>query len=643
MRRQRSTRQVTRPASLARHSALRLPAGVLAGGLMALLALGGSSPAAAQDRSIVIEEMHAVYQVQENGDVAVEERFRVRFHGSWNGLSRVISLRPPPGYSWDEPIGFSLESTANAEGEARRNEVLRDGSYLRDVRVYVPDANDRTANVVIRYTLSDVLGFYAAAEERGLPAMDEFYWAVTSTEWEAPIRAVTAEVRLPQSTEISQAAAYQGGAMSRDQVPVTISGSVVRTAAQGTIQPGQGLSIGVGWPPGAVQRNPARVMAWGDASLQERLAGARPGPLTYLPLLLPIAVFWLAYRAWDRRGRDPKERSIVVRWEPPEELSPAEAGTLVDHTPQMHDIIATLVELAVKGYVIIEERDKKGFLQFGKDYVFHLVRPESEWGGLLPHQERFLEGLFNHRVADVGGLLKEALGLDEDASVGAPPAARASVKLSDLKNEFYKELPEIKDAIFENLVRKGHYLRRPDKVRGAWIGGAVVLGGGGIAAAVVLTSSGTANPWLGVTLGASAGLGALILGVFGMIMPARTEQGARTRESALGFKQFLEKVENPRFKRMIKSPEQFEEYLPYAMAFQCQEQWARAFEDLLTDPPDWYLGGHGHFHATTFASDMGNMATTAGTAMASSPGGSGSGGGGSVGGAGGGGGGGGGF
>lgn len=589
----------------------------------------------------MIRDMHAVYDVRQNGDVQVEERYTVRFNGSWNGLRRVLELRPSESYPFTEPLAFHLDATTNAEGEALRNEVRREGRYTRDVRVHVPDASDRTANVIIRYTLGDALGFYQPDPDRGLPGMDEFYWNVTGSDWDVPIENVTAEVRLPMSAQVTQAAAYQGSPGFAGQVPVTIDGSTATVASDGAVRPGRELTLGVGWPPGTVQRDPGRLMAWGDASLSERLAGQRPGPLSFLPGLLPFVVFWFAYRTWDRRGRDPKERAIMVRWEPPADLSPAEAGTLVDHTPEMHDIISTLVEMAVKGYVIIEERENQGFLKLGNDYVFHLVRPESEWGDLLPHQERFLKGLFKHRSESVGSILKEAVGLARDASDGAPPEAAASVKLSDLKNEFYKEIPDIRNAIFSNLVRKGHYLNRPDKARARWLGGAGVTGMLGFAALTTLPFGGSFHPLFGIVLGAALVLSALTLGFFGFIMPARTEKGARTREAALGFRQFLEKVESPRYRRMIKSPDQFEKYLPFAMAFECQEEWAEAFDDLLTEPPDWYHGHHphAHFRPSSFAADMSSMASTAGTAMASSPSSSGSGGGGSAGGGGGGGGG----
>ena len=116
-------------------------------------------------------------------------------------------------------------------------------------------------------------------------------------------------------------------------------------------------------------------------------------------------------------------------------------------------------------------------------------------------------------------------------------------------------------------------------------------------------------------------------------MPARTEAGARAREAALGFREFLSRVETDRYRRMITSPEMFERYLPYAMAFDVEEKWARAFEDIYREPPNWYTGtGTGHFNALAFSSRMSALSSAASSTMASSPSSSGSSGGGSSGG-----------
>ena len=84
--------------------------------------------------------------------------------------------------------------------------------------------------------------------------------------------------------------------------------------------------------------------------------------------------------------------------------------------------------------------------------------------------------------------------------------------------------------------------------------------------------------------------------------------------------------------KQIASPDMFERYLPFAMAFGVGDKWAKAFEDIYREPPTWYVGGTGHFSATNFASSIGNMSRAAASSMSSSPSSSGSGGGGSSGG-----------
>ena len=43
---------------------------------------------------------------------------------------------------------------------------------------------------------------------------------------------------------------------------------------------------------------------------------------------------------------------------------------------------------------------------------------------------------------------------------------------------------------------------------------------------------------------------------------------------------------------MVKTPEMFEKYLPFAMAFGVERKWARAFQDIYRQPPSWYVGSN---------------------------------------------------
>ena len=130
--------------------------------------------------------------------------------------------------------------------------------------------------------------------------------------------------------------------------------------------------------------------------------------------------------------------------------------------------------------------------------------------------------------------------------------------------------------------------------------------------------------WLGMQPGAGiiAGiLSGLVVVLFGWFMPSRTVQGTRQLEKVLGFREFLSRVEGERLDRMVKTPEMFEKFLPFAMALGVEDNWAKAFEGIYKEPPSWYtgpVGGH-MFRPSTFANNLGVMSTQAASVMASAP------------------------
>ena len=494
----------------------------------------------------------------------------------------------------DVTIGYITD--ANGE-RLRVEEESKDNGWTRALRIYVPGANDADRTIIIRYHVANAIRFFFAKGNE--PAFDELYWNVTGNSWTMPIDSVQARVVLPDGVAPTRTAVYTGerGSIAADAKSGKSGNEVDFTLLRG-LNPYEGMTIGVGWPPGHISSRPSEA--------REKMAEV----LQWSPLLIPLIVFILAFKAWEKKGRDPKEGSLAVQYEPLQGASPAELGTLVDHKADMPDITATLVDLAVRGFIHIEEITESHLLGLSKstDYIIHILRDRSQWTGLKPHEERYL------------GKLSELA-----------PIGESEVKVSEMKNKFYGALTKIRDAIYDSLVAKGYYLQRPDKVKAKWIGlaalTAVVLAG--LAALAVKTMFVMISP---VALVAAAVLSTLIMFVFAQIMPARTIAGARAREATLGFKEFLGRVEEERYKKMITAPEMFEQFLPYAMAFGVADKWAKAFEDIYREPPNWYSGGTGQFNAINFASNIGDMSSAAANSMSSSPSSSGSGGGGSSGG-----------
>ena len=125
-----------------------------------------------------------------------------------------------------------------------------------------------------------------------------------------------------------------------------------------------------------------------------------------LPLFIPVIAFFVMLWLWWTRGRDPARNAISVQYEPPDKLTPGECGTLVDNEAAMRDITATLVDLAVKGYMTIEQKDESHLLGLthSKEYIFHLKKPPAEWDSARSHEQEMLSALFDdgasHRRED---------------------------------------------------------------------------------------------------------------------------------------------------------------------------------------------------------------------------------------------------
>ncbi|HJP86108.1 MAG TPA: DUF2207 domain-containing protein [Gemmatimonadaceae bacterium] len=563
----------------------------------ALLSCAAASSAAAQGRDIRVRDFAALLTVNTDGSVSVVEQITIHFTGQWNGINRDLLLRHNTAQGRAVKLDVEDGPITDASGNPLQVEFQTQNSgWTRRFHIYIPGASDADRTVIIHYRLKNAIRYFLKSSPVG--ELDELYWNVTGNEWTMYLDSVHARVVLPEDLRPTQTAVYTGykGATEHDAVIERDQNEIGFTASH-PLPPYAGMTIAVGWPGGHIAGRPSAA----QVQLMQLVA--------WTPLLIPLLVFWFAYRRWDKYGRDPVEGSYVVRYEPVAGATPAELGTLVDNTADMSDVTATLVDLAVRGYIHITELKEEHLFGLVKniDYRFDIVKKRSEWKGLKSHEVSYIDAL--------------AQSADTDAY---------SVQMSDLRNKFYRFLPEIKNAIYDELVEADYYHERPDRAKAkAW--GIAVVTAFILGSITVLSLSRGFSLFEPAALVFATVVSLVILAVFAQIMPARTAEGARAREASLGFKEFLSRVEEDRFKRMITSPELFEKYLPFAMAFGVEEKWANAFRDIYREPPTWYTGT-GHFDSVSFGHSISSMSSAAESAMSSSPSSSGSGGGGSSGG-----------
>jgi uncharacterized membrane protein YgcG len=518
-----------------------------------------------------ISNFEDTISVSADGSTVVKERINLVFVGTWHGIHRTIPIEYPGPRGTNYTLFMNVTGVTDGAGQKLKYDSSTSGGY-RDLKIYIPDAVDTTRTVEIDYIVRNAIRYF---EDH-----DEFYWNVTGNDWPVPIDHAEAHVYLPESAAGSlRAQAFTGayGSAQRDAT-AEINGADVSFETRNPLPMRGGMTIDIFIPKGILKEPGAITRAlWFLSS----------NPIVFLPFVTLAVMFVL----WWYKGRDPDPgRSVAPMYEPPPGISPAEAGTLIDDTIHPRDITSTIVDLAVRGYLKIEETVDTTLLIFhSKDYVFHLVKPQTEWQGLAPHERVMLENIF---------------------------AGGQQTPLSSLKNRFYTAIPLIKQDIKSALKNKKMYLLDPDSANAYSIGAILV-----IAAPFALAQYTGYTQLLNsvLLLIGCAIVSAIIWWLFAREMSAKTLEGGRTRVAVLGFQEFMNRVDADRLKRM--PPDTFEKYLPYAMALGVEHHWAQAFAGIIQNPPTWYVSPNGMtgFNPVFFSSSMHNMASDMHQVFVSAP------------------------
>jgi uncharacterized membrane protein YgcG len=525
---------------------------------------------AAHAKSWRISDFRTTMDVTENGSTVVVERISLVFIGEWHGIHRTIPVEYPGPRGTNYTLFLSVTGVRDGDGSPLKYELSRKGAY-RDIKIYIPGATDTSKVVEIDYAVKNPIRFF--------PDHDELYWNVTGNDWPVPIDHASAMVMFPEQAKVQlRAQAFTGVYGSTQREALTrINDTSVEFETINPLPMRGGVTIDVFLPKGILQE---------PSDFTRTVWFLESNAIVFLPLL----TFAVMFALWYTKGRDPDPgRSIAPMYEPPQGMTPAEVGALIDDSVDPRDITSTLVDLAVRGYVKIEEVKVDHILFSGRDYVFHLLKPATQWSELAAHERAMLKNVFSG-------------GADQ-------------VTLSSLKNQFYTAIPQIKQDVFAQLKVKGMYTVDPDKAHGYVALGVVAI----IGFLVLFHFAAHWNPFDSGLLSIIAILiSAIIVWLFARKMTAKSMQGSRTWVQILGFREFMNRVDADRLKTL--PPDTFEKFLPYAMALGVEHHWAQAFQGIVRNPPSWYAGSDGYmFNPVLFTSNMSHMSSTAQSVFVSAP------------------------
>lgn len=554
-------------------------------------------------------------------------------------------------------------------------EVLRDGStesyhtenLSNGIRVYFGKSDHYLSKGEYTYTIK-----YETNRQIGyFDNFDELYWNVTGNGWDFIIENVKAKVNLPGSvsgddlklqgyTGFSgfKGIAYKYEIISSDQVEFT---------STAVLNPREGLTIVLQLPKGLVH----------EPTQSEKIEYFIQDNIQTAAGLIGIIILIVYYIIiWRRVGKDPAKGIIFPLYEPPADLSPGSVRFISEMGYDDKVFTSTIVSLAVKGYLKIEEKDNKYYLVKSGDGKKSLTKDE--------------QSVFNKLGFKNSGGHKSLELAQKNHSVlrKAINALKSSLKNSYEKNYFYTNrkyffigialsifiliisiIGGSEDQVFilvwVSLWSMGVTMLLFSVIK-AW---RVVLSKGrgkitAIGSAIFITLF--SIPFvIGQIVGLyfladiTSPLMILIIAVIALVnivfynlLKAPTLLGREIMDKIDGFKMYLGVAEKDRMnsiKEPHKTPELFEAFLPYALALNVENKWAEKFSDVLSGidkettsyNPGWYSGtAWSTFGASGFASSLSGSFSSTISSSSTAPGSSsGGGGGGSSGGGGGGGGG----
>jgi uncharacterized membrane protein len=520
-------------------------------------------------RSYRISKFNSTIHVDDDGSARVQEQITFLFSGVYQGIYRDIPIDYPGRGGSNYTLFIKVDSITDDDGSKLKYEKKNSNGFLH-LKIYVPGASDAARTINIEYSVANGTRFF---EDH-----DEFYWNVTGNDWVVPIEEASAVVFFPaEAAGKLQAQAFEGTYGSSMRATASVDGPIASFSTIAPLPMRGGLTLDVAIEKGVLHQ---------PSGLARFFRFVRSNPVVTLPLW----AFAVMFPMWWMKGRDPDPgMSVAPMYEPPENLGPAEVGTLIDDSVDSRDITSVLVDMAVRGYVKIVETQHKGFLSSTKDYEFHLLKDPSQWNDLTDYERAMLQQVF------AGGQV---------------------TLLSNLTNHFYTALPAIKSGIMGALKSKGMYTLDPNSAAG-------YLGLGFLMVALpyaALQVFGMADFLGSVPVAVVSGLIALaVIIIIGKQLTATSLKGARTRVQIKGFQEFMNRVDADRLKRM--PPDTFEKYLPYAMALGVEHRWAKAFEGIIQNPPSWYqgYGPSPSFSTYYFVSSLGSMAQTASSTFVSAP------------------------
>ena len=480
--------------------------------------------------------------IEANSDRSIEVVENIEVYAMGNQIKRGITRNFPPTRDLNgRNVSMNYKITSIKKNGIDEPYFTRDNEngytiYIGEESVYLPEG---TYTYTIQYTVPNQVGFYTD--------FDEIYWNAIGTDVEFEVDKASCRVILPPGARVLQEKAYTGkvGSIASDYTS-TAERVVHDFRIDKPLGIREGFTVALGVEKG-VFKKPNFLHRYGPLLLI----------LLGLGYLLPYY-----YITWDKYGRDPEMPEIKPTYSPPEDLSPGATHYIFYGKNKRKNVTASLVDLAIKGYLHIEEIELDGIIVDSKKYVLHKLRDSDS--SLPPEQKVLHDGLFGYQDS-----------VTIDGQYASSIESTYNSHKQNLANQYHSLIVEGNNSsmlFIPILVSTGAaalalfiYYRSP-----------------------YAYSVNSSAVWIFVVIAV------ICLFVYNYLIKKPTVEKLDLLAQIKGFRRYMANIQladQPVFEDMpLQSIEHYEEILPYAFALGVAGEWSNKFKDYLetnTYDPSW--------------------------------------------------------
>jgi Predicted membrane protein (DUF2207) C-terminal domain/Predicted membrane protein (DUF2207) N-terminal domain len=526
-------------------------------------------PGGAEAKTAEYTRFDVALDLLADGTYHVAETQEVRFSGGSFSLGhREIPLARTTGI--DNVVVSEIDESGNVVpltetelvGLAEAPNTFSVLTTSTDVVIYwaFPPVTSGTKTFLVEYDVFGALRYYPNED----PANQQIWWTAIGSDLtsETPVRASTVTVTLPQPVRLTDLKLGEDG----NDIPEShTSDGRVFTWTRDDISQGDEFIVRLQFPPIVSGIDPPPWQASDDAQrAKDQEQDSHQAVIRLIMLGIGLALVagggTSLYGVWYMRGRDP-HAGLVAEFlpQPPDDLPPGVVGALVDEHADEADVVATLIDLARRGVLKMTDVGTFGPMKraTGHDYIFEVITTDDS---LAAFERPLMRAMF-----------------------GSSPKVGNKARLSDVQLKIHGVYPEVKQGLYDELVRRGLFPRSPESTRSGWRKTAIVViavaGFGGLAGVMV-------EGWWAVFPAVAALALGLVLLKISRSMPRKTSAGAEAAAKWRAFKRYLNDIEA--YEKVSESRQIFDRYLPYAIAFGIDTAWVRKFAAVQTATPGWF-------------------------------------------------------